>query len=72
MFTPTSRFAVGFVSFDIEAVVRPSEHEPYTQQRIYQIGGVRFGKDTSVGNEAQPQFTAWLELGGRGAAAARP
>lgn len=34
-----------FVAFDLESIVRPIVREPYREQRVFQIGGMRFGPD---------------------------
>src|SRR6266566_2099347 len=34
-----------FVAFDLESIVRPIVKEPYREQHVFQIGGVRFGPD---------------------------
>ena len=34
-----------FVVFDLESIVRPIVQEPYREQHVFQVGGVRFGPD---------------------------
>ncbi len=51
-----------FVSFDLEAIVRPTTTPPtYREQRIFQIGAVRFGPDEGWISE-RPEFMAYTGL----------
>ncbi len=50
-----------FVVFDLESVVRPIVKEPYREQHVFQIGGVRFGPDAAWVAE-QAEFVAFTAL----------
>ena len=50
-----------FVVFDLESIVRPIVKEPYREQHVFQIGGVRFGSDVDW-VAAYPEFTAFTAL----------
>ena len=50
-----------FVAFDLESIVRPIIKEPYREQRVFQIGGVRFGPDQQWCAERR-EFRAFTAL----------
>jgi RecQ family ATP-dependent DNA helicase len=50
-----------FVAFDLEAIVRPIVKEPYREQHVFQIGGVRFGPDEQWCAERR-EFCAFTTL----------
>jgi RecQ family ATP-dependent DNA helicase len=49
------------VVFDLESIVRPVVKEPYREQHVFQIGGVRFGRDAAWIAE-HPEFVAFTAL----------
>src|SRR5258708_37803381 len=50
-----------FVAFDLESIVRPIVKEPYREQHVFQIGGVRFGPDEQWCAERR-EFCAFTTL----------
>ena len=50
-----------FVVFDLESIVRPIVKEPYREQHVFQLGGVRFGPDEQWVDQ-RPEFCAFTEL----------
>ena len=59
---PQPRFRSGrFVVFDLQSIVRPIAKEPYREQHVFQVGGVRFGPDTDWVAE-RPEFSAFTGL----------
>jgi len=50
-----------FVVFDLESIVRPIVKDPYREQHVFQVGGVRFGPDAEWVS-AEPEFTAFAAL----------
>src|SRR6266700_2908044 len=50
-----------FVAFDLESIVRPIVKEPYREQHVFQIGGVRFGPDEQWCAERR-EFSAFTAL----------
>jgi ATP-dependent DNA helicase RecQ len=49
------------VAFDLESIVRPITREPYREQHVFQIGGVRFGSDSAWVAES-PEFSVFAAL----------
>ncbi len=49
------------VALDLESIVRLSASAPHREQRIYQVGAVRFGRDRAWVQE-QREFSAFLAL----------
>jgi len=50
-----------FVAFDLESVVRSIVKDPYKEQHMFQIGGVRFGPDSAWVSQAE-EFGAFTQL----------
>ena len=53
--------ALRAIAVDVESVVRVTGREPFTERHIFQIGGVRFGRDRAWCG-AQRRFNAYLAL----------
>jgi DNA polymerase III epsilon subunit-like protein len=49
------------VAFDLESIVRPITREPYREQHVFQVGGVRFGPDSAWVAES-PEFSAFAAV----------
>jgi RecQ family ATP-dependent DNA helicase len=50
-----------FVAFDLESIVRPTTRDPYREQRVFQVGGVRFGPDQQW-SARRPEFCEFTAL----------
>ena len=59
--TPPRRPPRRFVVFDLESIVRPTVRDPYREQHVFQIGGVRFGPDEQW-CAGQPEFCEFTAL----------
>lgn len=57
----SGRVPIRAVAIDVEALVRPVEHAPYVERRIWQVAAVRFGRDRAWVNEA-PSFSVMITL----------
>jgi ATP-dependent DNA helicase RecQ len=49
------------VAFDLEALPRLRSTAPYVERAVWQIGAVRFGRDSAWVN-ANPRMVAWVEI----------